>query len=407
MDVYEEALKLHEEKQGKISIESKVELNSLDDLSLAYSPGVAEPCRAIADDKENSYKYTAKGNMIAVVTSGTAVLGLGDIGPEAAMPVMEGKAVLFKKFAGINAFPLCLDTKDPEEIVNIVKNLEPTFAGINLEDIAAPECFYIEEKLKEETEMAIFHDDQHGTAIVILAGLINAIKLTDKQLGDCRIVINGAGASATATVKLLLQAGISGKNILVCDRQGIINEERKKDLNEAKKELADLTNDENLDGGLPTAINKADIFIGLSVGNVLSKEMVSLMNENPIIFALANPTPEIDPELAQEAGARIIATGRSDYPNQINNVLAFPGVLKGALIVRARDINDEMKMAAARAISGLVGEPAPDKIIPDPLSKGIAGAVALAVAEAAMETGVARIKKSRDQLDEELKNSTY
>ncbi len=406
MDIYQESLKFHEDNKGKIEIKSKVEVNNADDLSLAYSPGVAEPCRAIAEDKENSFRYTAKGNMIAVVSSGTAVLGLGNIGPDAAMPVMEGKAVLFKKFAGVDAVPLCLGTTDKEEIVNIVKNLEPSFAGINLEDIAAPDCFYIEERLKEETEMAIFHDDQHGTAIVILAGLLNATKLSDKKLSNSKIVINGAGASATATVKLLLQAGVNEENLVVCDSRGIINSERE-DLNPAKEELARITNPTNLDGGLAKAVNKADIFIGLSVGNVLSKDMVNIMNQDPIIFALANPDPEIAPELAKEAGVSIIATGRSDYPNQINNVLAFPGVMKGALIVRAKDINSEMKMAAARAIAGLIQEPGNERIVPDPFEKGVAKAVAISVAEAAMETGVARIKKSREELEKELAEVTY
>ena len=406
MDIYQKSLKFHEENKGKIEIKSKVEVNNAEDLSMAYSPGVAEPCRAIAEDKDNAFRYTAKGNMIAVVSSGTAVLGLGNIGPDAAMPVMEGKAVLFKKFAGVDAVPLCLGTTDKEEIVNIVKNLEPSFAGINLEDIAAPDCFYIEEKLKEETEMAIFHDDQHGTAIVILAGLLNATKLSERKLSTSKIVINGAGASATATVKLLLQAGVSEDNLVVCDSRGIINSDRD-DLNPAKEELAKITNSANLDGGLAKAVNKADIFIGLSVGNVLSKDMVNIMNQDPIIFALANPEPEIAPELAKEAGVSIIATGRSDYPNQINNVLAFPGVMKGALIVRAKDINSEMKMAAARAIAGLIQEPDNERIVPGPFEKGVAKSVAISVAEAAMETGVARIRKSREKLEEELSKVTY
>jgi len=406
LDIYQKSLKFHEENKGKIEIKSKVEVNNAEDLSMAYSPGVAEPCRAIAEDKDNAFRYTAKGNMIAVVSSGTAVLGLGNIGPDAAMPVMEGKAVLFKKFAGVDAVPLCLGTTDKEEIVNIVKNLEPSFAGINLEDIAAPDCFYIEEKLKEETEMAIFHDDQHGTAIVILAGLLNATKLSERKLSTSKIVINGAGASATATVKLLLQAGVSEENLVVCDSRGIINSDRD-DLNPAKEELAKITNSANLDGGLAKAVNKADIFIGLSVGNVLSKDMVNIMNQDPIIFALANPEPEIAPELAKEAGVSIIATGRSDYPNQINNVLAFPGVMKGALIVRAKDINSEMKMAAARAIAGLIQEPDNERIVPGPFEKGVAKSVAISVAEAAMETGVARIRKSREKLEEELSKVTY
>ncbi|NLM98093.1 MAG: NAD-dependent malic enzyme, partial [Halanaerobiaceae bacterium] len=319
MSIYEEALNLHREKQGKISVSSKVSVRNKHDLSLAYSPGVAEPCREIEKNKDAVYDYTNRGNFVAVVSSGTAVLGLGNIGPEAALPVMEGKAVLFKEFAGVDAFPLCIATKDVDEIVNFVKLLEPTFAGINLEDIAAPECFEIERRLKEETDMAIFHDDQHGTAIIVLAGLINALKIIGKRLEDVKIVVNGAGASATAVTRLLLDAG--ARNIIVCDKNGALYPGRD-DMNSAKRGLAEITNPEKLQGLLSEIIKGADVFIGLSVGNVLSADMVRTMNEDPVIFALANPTPEIDPELAREAGARIIATGRSDYPNQINNVLA-------------------------------------------------------------------------------------
>ncbi len=407
MDVYQEALEMHRKHQGKISVESKVEVNNSKDLSLAYSPGVAEPCREIARDKLNSFKYTSRGNLVAVVSSGTAVLGLGNIGAEAALPVMEGKAVLFKKFAGVDAFPLCVDSTDPDEIVRFVKMIEPTFAGINLEDIAAPDCFYIEERLQQETDMAIFHDDQHGTAIVTYAGLMNALKLVDKKLSSCKLVVNGAGASATATIKLLIQAGLKEKNIIICDSLGVIHEDREQGLTEAKKELARLSNPSNLDGDLATAVRGADVFLGLSVGEVLSQEMVKEMAKDPIIFALANPTPEIAPEAAREAGAKIIATGRSDYPNQINNVLAFPGVLKGAMTVRSREINDEMKLAAARAIAELVEKPGAAKIVPEPFEPGIAGKVALATAEAALETGAARIQKSREELVKIMEETTF
>ena len=323
MSVYEKALKLHKELQGKISVKSKVAVRNKDDLSLAYSPGVAEPCRKIEEDRTAVYDYTNKGNYVAVVSTGTAVLGLGDIGPEAALPVMEGKAVLFKEFAGIDAFPLCIGTKDVEEVVNFIKLLEPTFAGINLEDIAAPECFEIERRLKEETNMAIFHDDQHGTAIVVLAGLLNALRLVDKKIEDVKIVVNGAGASATAVTKLLLSEGV--KNIVICDREGALYPDRTEGMNPAKRELAGITNRNKERGLLADVIKGADVFIGLSAGNVLTAEMVRDMAEDPVIFALANPVPEIAPELAKEAGARIVATGRSDYPNQINNVLGLPG----------------------------------------------------------------------------------
>ncbi len=406
-EIYKKALELHAQNQGKISVNSKIKIKNSKDLSLAYSPGVAEPCRKISEDKENSFKYTSRGNMIAVVSSGTAVLGLGDIGPEAAMPVMEGKAILFKQFAGLDAFPICLDTKDPDKIVETVKFLTPNFAGVNLEDIAAPECFYIEERLKKETDLAIFHDDQHGTAIVILAGLFNALELTEEKLTNSKIVINGAGASATATVKLLRQAGVKSENLIVCDSTGIICAGRKEGMNEAKKELASMTNPDNISGQLDKAVRNADIFIGLSVGGVMNENMVQNMSEDPIIFALANPEPEIKPDTAKKAGAEIIATGRSDHPNQINNVLAFPGVLRGALSVRSADINNEMKLAAARAIANLVDDLNTDNIIPHPFQKGIAGEVALSVAEAAMETGVARINKDQNTLRKEFDKTTF
>lgn len=399
MSVYEKALKLHKELQGKISVKSKVAVRNKDDLSLAYSPGVAEPCRKIEEDRTAVYDYTNKGNYVAVVSTGTAVLGLGDIGPEAALPVMEGKAVLFKEFAGIDAFPLCIGTKDVEEVVNFIKLLEPTFAGINLEDIAAPECFEIERRLKEETNMAIFHDDQHGTAIVVLAGLLNALRLVDKKIEDVKIVVNGAGASATAVTKLLLSEGV--KNIVICDREGALYPDRTEGMNPAKRELAGITNRNKERGLLADVIKGADVFIGLSAGNVLTAEMVRDMAEDPVIFALANPVPEIAPELAKEAGARIVATGRSDYPNQINNVLAFPGVFRGALDVRAKDINEEMKLAAAHAIAELAGaELREDYIIPEPFDVRVAPAVAAAVARVAQESGVARINVSPEEIRE-------
>ncbi|MGM0410647.1 MAG: NAD(P)-dependent malic enzyme [Bacillota bacterium] len=391
MSVYEKALELHERNQGKIKVESKVELNNTNDLSLAYSPGVAEPCKAIKKDKNNVYKYTSKSNLVAVVSSGTAVLGLGDIGADAALPVMEGKSVLFKKFAGIDAFPLCIGSKKVDDIVNFVKLLEPTFAGVNLEDIAAPECFEVEKRLKEETNMAIFHDDQHGTAIVVLAGLINSLKLVNKNIEESKIVISGAGAAATAVVKLLLKAGVQSKNIIVCDENGSLYEGRQKNKTKAEKELASITNKNNLAINLNDAIKNKDVFIGLSVGNIVNKKMIKSMNNKAIVFALANPTPEIDPESAKKGGAEIIATGRSDYPNQINNVLAFPGVFRGALDVRAKEINDEMKIAAAKAIANLSEKVLnKEKIIVDPFNKDVVKKVALAVAKKAKETKVAR-----------------
>ena len=405
MSIYDEALDMHKRYQGKIAVKSKVSVRDKHDLSMAYSPGVAEPCRKIEENSQSIYDYTNKGNFVAVVSSGTAVLGLGDIGPEAALPVMEGKAVLFKEFAGVDAFPLCVGTKDVDEIVNFVKLLEPTFAGINLEDIAAPECFEIERRLKEETEMAIFHDDQHGTAIVVLAGIINALKLTDKKIEDIKIVVNGAGASATSVTRLLLDKG--AKNIVVCDSKGALYPGRDH-MNSFKEELAGITNPEKYAGKLSDLINEADVFIGLSVANILKEDMVRVMKSNPIIFALANPTPEIAPELAKELGANIIATGRSDYPNQINNVLAFPGVFRGALDVRAKDINEEMKLAAAHAIAGLIAdhELNNDYIVPEPFDPRVAPAVAAAVAQAAIDSCVARIEISAEEIIARTKELT-
>lgn len=401
-DFKKEALELHLKHKGKIEVKGKVSVKTPRDLSLAYSPGVAEPCKEIAKNEELVNEYTARGNLVAVVSTGTAVLGLGDIGPKAALPVMEGKCVLFKNFAGIDAFPLCIGTKEVDEVVNFVKLLEPTFAGINLEDIAAPECFEIERRLKEETGMAIFHDDQHGTAIVTLAGIINALKFTDKKLEDIKIVVNGAGASAIATLKLLINAG--AKNSIICDSRGTIFRGRTERMNKEKEELAQITNPDNIKGGLEKAMVGADVFIGLSIGDVVSEEMVRSMNSEPLIFALANPTPEIMPEKAKKAGARIVGTGRSDFPNQINNVLAFPGVMRGALDVRASDINEEMKVGAAEAIADLVGDDLrEDRVIPEPFDERVAPAVAGAVAKAAMESGVARLKVDPQTIIERTK----
>ncbi|MFW5686949.1 MAG: NAD(P)-dependent malic enzyme, partial [Halanaerobium sp.] len=343
MDIYQKALKLHKDHQGKIEVKSKVSVRSREELSLAYSPGVAEPCREIERNQENIYQYTAYGNQVAVVSSGTAVLGLGDIGPKAALPVMEGKAVLFKEFANVDAFPLCVGTKEVDEIVEFVKLIEPTFAGINLEDISAPKCFEIEARLKDETEMAIFHDDQHGTAIVVLAAVLNALKLVNKNLAQIKIVVNGAGAAATAVSKLLLDAG--AENLIINDKIGILNLENLNQYDPLRQKLIKRTNPEDISGGLAEAVKGADLFIGLSVGSILKEEMVKAMNNDTLIFAMANPTPEIEPEAALNAGAAVTATGRSDYPNQINNVLAFPGVFRGALDVRASEISEEMKIA--------------------------------------------------------------
>ncbi|MEA5095248.1 NAD(P)-dependent malic enzyme [Sedimentibacter saalensis] len=390
MNYFEESLKLHEKHKGKIEVVSKMKVETREDLSLAYTPGVAEPCRKIHENEENVYKYTSKGNIVAVVTDGTAVLGLGDIGPKAALPVMEGKSILFKEFADVDAFPICLDTKEVDEIVNAVKLIAPGLGGINLEDIGAPRCFEIEEKLKKILDIPVFHDDQHGTAIVVLAGLINALKIVDKKIEDINIVINGAGAAGTAISNLLLSAG--AKNIIVCDRTGAIYKEREK-MNEAKLILAQTTNLGSKSGSLGDVLVGADVFIGVSSADSVKPEMVRSMNRDAIILAMANPTPEIMPDLAKEAGARIIGTGRSDFPNQINNVLVFPGVFRGALDVRAKEINEEMKLAAAYAIAGYIDEKDlnEDNIIPSALDKGVAKVVANAIADAARKSGVARI----------------
>ncbi len=392
MSLREDALKLHRDNRGKLEVVGKVEVKDRAGLSLAYTPGVAEPCKDIAEDPEKVYEYTVKGNMVAVVTDGTAVLGLGNIGPAAALPVMEGKALLFKSFADVDAFPICLNTTDVDKIVEIVSMLEPTFGGVNLEDIAAPACFEIEKKLKERMSIPIFHDDQHGTAVIVLAALLNALKITGKKLADISIVINGAGAAGIAIAKIMLSAGV--ENIIICDRRGIIYQGRPEGMNWAKEEIAAVTNKENKMGSLADALVGADVFIGVSTANVVTPEMVESMNKDPIIFALANPVPEIDPKVAKEAGARVVGTGRSDYPNQINNVLAFPGIFRGALDVRATDINEEMKLAAARALAEIIPEEelSADYIIPKPFDPRVAPAVARAVAEAARESGVARVK---------------
>ncbi|MHA7103422.1 NAD(P)-dependent malic enzyme [Bacillus sp. C-3-6] len=390
--INERSLLLHKELVGKIEITSKVEVNSADDLSLTYTPGVAESCKAIAADEETVYDYTARGNMVAVVSDGTAVLGLGNIGPKAAMPVMEGKSILFKKFANVDAFPLCLGTTDVDEIVTLVKNLEPTFAGINLEDIAAPRCFEIEKRLKEETNIPVFHDDQHGTAIVVLAAVINALKVVSKQMDNVKIVINGAGSAGIAIGKLLLKAG--AKHITLVSLEGIVCEGETW-MNEAQIEVSKKTNREHVRGTLKEAIHQADIFIGVSAPNVLTKELVQTMNEKAIVFAMANPIPEIFPEDALEAGAAVVGTGRSDYANQVNNVLVFPGIFRGALDVRATDITEEMKLAAAYGIANIITdeERNANYVIPNPLDKRVVPSVAEAVAKAAIDSGVAQITK--------------
>ncbi|GAB6477633.1 malate dehydrogenase [Bacillus cereus] len=388
--INERSLLLHKELVGKIEITSKVEVNSADDLSLTYTPGVAESCKAIAADEETVYDYTARGNMVAVVSDGTAVLGLGNIGPKAAMPVMEGKSILFKKFANVDAFPLCLGTTDVDEIVTLVKNLEPTFAGINLEDIAAPRCFEIEKRLKEETSIPVFHDDQHGTAIVVLAAVINALKVVSKQMDHVKIVINGAGSAGIAIGKLLLKAG--AQHITLVSLEGIVCEGETW-MNEAQIEVSKKTNREHVRGTLKEAIYQADIFIGVSASNVLTEELVKTMNEKAIVFAMANPIPEIFPEDALKAGAAVVGTGRSDYANQVNNVLAFPGIFRGALDVRATDITEEMKLAAAYGIANIITdeERNTNYVIPNPLDKRVVPSVAKAVAKAAIDSGVAQI----------------
>jgi len=382
MDIKEKALRLHKQYKGKIEIKLKMPLDNKDDLAWAYTPGVAEPCKEIALEKNRVYDYTNRGNLVAVVTDGSAVLGLGNIGPEAAYPVMEGKAALFKRFANIDAIPICLNTQDTEEIINIVRNLEPTFGGINLEDISAPRCFEIEKRLKELMNIPVFHDDQHGTAIVVLAGLINALKLVKKNFNQIKVVVNGAGAAGLSIAKLLLSQQV--KDLIIVDSKGAIYEGRE-DLNSEKIILAKQTNQQKIKGRLEEALPQADVFIGVSKGNILQPEWIKLMKPDPIVFAMANPIPEIDPVLAKKAGVKIMATGRSDYPNQINNVLAFPGVFRGVLDCKAQQITEKMKIAAALALANLISdqELSTDYILPQPFDPRVAQTIAEAVCQAA------------------------
>ena len=386
------ALEMHEKHQGKIEVVSKVEVKTRDDLSTAYTPGVAEPCRKIRDNADEVYRYTAKGNLVAVVSDGSAVLGLGNIGAKGAIPVMEGKCILFKEFAGVDAFPICLETQDDEEIIRTVKNIAPVFGGVNLEDIAAPRCFYIEKRLKEETDIPIFHDDQHGTAVCVLSAIINAAKVVKKPMNELKVVINGCGAAGSAIARTILAYGV--KDMFLVDMKGILNKDVAETmLNDNHKELAAQTNHEGRTGGLAEALVGADVFVGVSKPGLVTTEMVKTMAEGAMIFAMANPTPEIFPEDALAGGAAVVGTGRSDYPNQINNVLVFPGLFKGALAVRASDINEEMKLAAAKALASYIPDEELNKenIIPSALDKNVADVVAKAVAEAARASGVARI----------------
>ena len=391
MDYYKKALEMHQEHKGKIEVVSKVPVKTREDLSTAYTPGVAEPCREIAKNPAAAYTYTAKGNLVAVVSNGTAVLGLGNIGAAASQPVMEGKAILFKEFGGVDAFPICLDTQDPDKVIEAVRLLAPVFGGINLEDISSPNCFYIEETLEKELDIPVFHDDQHGTAMVVTAALLGALRVVKKDIGSIKVVVNGPGAAGTAIIKMLLAAGV--KNVIACDENGILYKDRGVGIQDHKKMLCEITNKEDLRGDLSDAIKGADVFIGVSVAGALKPEMAKTMAKDAIVFAMANPTPEILPDEAKAAGVRVIGTGRSDFANQINNVLAFPGVFKGALSVRARDINTAMKVAAAHAIADLVSDEgrSEDYIIPGAFDPRVAQAVADAVAKAARETGVARL----------------
>ncbi|API94127.1 MULTISPECIES: NAD(P)-dependent malic enzyme [Virgibacillus] len=402
----DKALHVHKVNKGKLTTHSKIPVTNAEELSLAYSPGVAEPCKEIHDRVETVYDYTMKGNMVAVVSDGSAVLGLGNIGAEAALPVMEGKSVLFKSFAGVDSFPICLGTQEVEEIVQTVKLMEPTFGGVNLEDIAAPKCFIIEERLKKETNIPIFHDDQHGTAIVTVAGLINALKLVGKSFSDIKVVANGAGAAGIAIIKLLYFFGV--RDMIMCDSRGAIYEGRPAGMNEVKERVATFTNQAKKSGSLEEMLEGADVFIGVSVGGALTKEMVEKMNDDPIIFAMANPEPEIMPEVAKAAGAKVIGTGRSDFPNQVNNVLAFPGIFRGALDVRATRINEKMKVAAANAIASLISESElhEDYVIPAPFDPRVAPIVAKSVATAAMESGVARIEVDPEEIAEKTRKLT-
>lgn len=392
MSLRDDALQMHKENQGKLEITPNIKVTNKEELSLAYSPGVAEPCKEIHEDPRTVHDYTIKRNTVAVVTDGTAVLGLGNIGASASIPVMEGKAVLFKSFAGINGVPIALDTKDTEEIIRTVKLISPNYGGINLEDISAPRCFEIEDRLKKETNIPVFHDDQHGTAIVTMAGLINALRIVDKDLSDIKVVLNGAGAAGIAIVKLLDSYGV--RNMIMCDSRGAIFEGRSYGMNDTKDYVAKFTNKDKIEGSLQDVIKNADVFIGVSVASLLSQDMVKSMADDAIIFAMANPDPEIKPNDAKEAGAKVVGTGRSDFPNQINNVLAFPGIFRGALDTESTHINEDMKKAAVEAIANLIDEDElnPDYCIPGPFDKRVAPSVAREVAKAAMETGVARIE---------------
>ena len=389
--IFEESLALHRKSGGKLAMESKLPVETMRDLALVYTPGVAEPCREISRNPSAVYEVTSKANMVAVVSDGSAVLGLGNIGADASLPVMEGKSVLFKRFAGIDAFPICIKSQEVDDIVKITSQITSSFGGINLEDIAAPRCFEVERRLKEIVDIPVFHDDQHGTAVIVLAGLWNALKITNRKIGDCKIVMSGAGAAGTAICRFLMSAG--AENVILLDRAGAIYEGREDHMNWAKEEMAKETNPAKEKGTLEDVIDGADVFLGISAPGVLTKDMVKTMAEDSIVFAMANPTPEIFPDEAMEAGAAVIATGRSDFPNQINNCLGFPGIFRGALDVRASCINEEMKLAAASALASLVpdGELSPERIIPDALDDRVVPAVAKGVAEAARETGVARI----------------
>ncbi len=388
MDYNQQSLQMHETHLGKIEIVSKVPVTNNEELSVAYTPGVAQPCRAIYQNKEDAYRYTATGNLVAVVTDGTAVLGLGDIGPTAALPVMEGKSILFKQYAGVDAFPVCLDTTDTEEIIQAVKWLAPTFGGVNLEDIASPKCFEIETRLEQELDIPVFHDDQHGTAIVVTAALLNALKLVNKNISDIRVVLNGPGAAGTAIIKMIRYAGV--KHIIACDEYGILHHARENGIVHHKKSLCDITNPDGLQGSLADALVGADVFIGVSVSGCLTTEMIQTMATDPIVFAMANPTPEIPYDEAIAAGVKVMGTGRSDTPNQINNVLAFPGIFRGALDGRAKEITYEMKFAAVKAIANIIpdGQLSPTYIIPSPFNPAVAEAVANAVKSVTPDLGV-------------------
>lgn len=390
MDKKERALLAHKDWQGKIEVVSRCSVTNRDELSVAYTPGVAEPCLEISKDVDKSYTYTRRGNLVAVITDGTAVLGLGDIGPEAGMPVMEGKCALFKTFADVDAFPICIKSKDVDEIVNTIKLISGSFGGINLEDISAPRCIEIERRLKEECDIPVFHDDQHGTAVVVLASVLNALKVVGKDITKIKAVVNGAGSAGMAITRLLVSCGL--KNVIMCDKFGSLYRGNKL-MNSEQAKLAELTNPDNLNVNLKEALIGADLFIGVSAPNLLTEEMIKSMNNDPVVFAMANPVPEIMPDIAKKAGVRVMGTGRSDYPNQINNVLAFPGIFKGALSVRATDINEEMKLAAAKAIAGIItdDELNEEYIIPDAFDKRVVDAVSQAVAKVARETGVARL----------------